>query len=103
MKNIILSNSDERISTYEFAFLSFLVMLIYIGALKKQKLTFGGANAALFVGNLMSIAGFEYLTIMASFFVSGENLLIIGSGGLPNIKNKAHNSSDCCQPPEPPC
>ena len=52
----------------EFLILEITVILIYIIAIKKNKLTIGGANSALFVGTLISINGFEYLMILMGFF-----------------------------------
>ena len=59
----------EKISI-EFIILEITVILIYIIAIIKDKLTIGGANSALFVGTIISICGFEYMMILIGFFAS---------------------------------
>ena len=54
----------------EFIILEIIVLIIFFVAIKKNKLTLGGAFSALFVGTVVSLPGFEYLIIMASFFFS---------------------------------
>ena len=54
----------------EFKILEIIVLIIFFVAIQKNKLTLGGAFSALFVGTIVSLPGFEYLTIMAAFFFS---------------------------------
>ena len=54
----------------EFIILETIVLIIYVVAIIKNKLTIGGANSALFIGTIVSMGGFEYLLILIGFFAS---------------------------------
>ena len=57
---------------YEFIFLELLIVFVFCFALKTKILTLGGAFAAVFVGTIISLSGFEYFFILASFFFSSS-------------------------------
>lgn len=54
----------------EFIILELITILIFIVSIKKSLLTLGGAYSALIVGTVISLCGFEYFVILASFFFS---------------------------------
>ena len=56
----------------EFIILELIIALIFVGALKTKVLTLGGAFAAVFVGTIISLCGFEYFVILAAFFISSS-------------------------------
>jgi len=56
----------------EFIILELIIGIIFFGAIKTKILTVGGAFAALFVGTLISLSGFEYFVILAAFFFSSS-------------------------------
>ena len=56
----------------EFIILELIIGMIFFGAIKTKILTVGGAFAALFVGTLISLSGFEYFVILAAFFFSSS-------------------------------
>ena len=47
-----------------------LVLFIFYFSIKKEKLTLGGGYSALFIGTVISFAGYEYMIILFSFFIS---------------------------------
>ena len=47
-----------------------LVLFIFYFSIKKEKLTLGGGYSALFIGTIISFAGYEYMIILFSFFIS---------------------------------
>jgi uncharacterized protein (TIGR00297 family) len=57
---------------YEFLFLELMIAFVFVFALKTKILTLGGAFAAVFVGTIISLSGFEYFVILASFFFSSS-------------------------------
>lgn len=58
--------------SFEFIILELIIALIFIISIKIKILTIGGAFAAVFVGTLISLVGFEYFVILASFFISSS-------------------------------
>ena len=57
---------------YEFIFLELLTAFVFCFALKTKILTLGGTFAGVFVGIIISLSGFEYFFILASFFFSSS-------------------------------
>ena len=56
----------------EFIILELIILMIFFLAIKTKILTVGGAFAAVFVGTLISLSGFEFFTILAAFFFSSS-------------------------------
>ena len=57
---------------FEFIILELIIVFIFFFAQKTNILTLGGASAAVFVGTIISLCGFEYFVILASFFFSSS-------------------------------
>ena len=56
----------------EMIILELIIIMIFFGSIKTKILTVGGGFAALLVGTLISLCGFEYFVILASFFFSSS-------------------------------
>lgn len=56
----------------ELIILELIIAMTFFGAIKKKVLTIGGALAAALVGTLISLSGYEYFVILASFFFSSS-------------------------------
>ena len=56
----------------EFIILELIIAMIFFGSIKTKILTIGGAFAAVFVGTLISLCGYEYFVILAAFFFSSS-------------------------------
>ena len=56
----------------EFIILELIIAMIFFGAIKAKILTIGGAFSAVLVGTLISLCGFEYFIILASFLLSSS-------------------------------
>jgi uncharacterized protein (TIGR00297 family) len=56
----------------EFIILELIIVMIFFGSIKTKILTVGGAFAAVLVGTLISLCGFEYFVILAAFFFSSS-------------------------------
>ena len=57
---------------FEFIFLELIIVFIFFFSIKTKILTVDGAFAAVFVGTIISLSGFEYFVILASFFFSSS-------------------------------
>ena len=57
---------------FEFIFLELIIVFIFFFSIKTKILTVDGAFAAIFVGTIISLSGFEYFVILASFFFSSS-------------------------------
>ena len=57
---------------FEFIILELIIVFIFFFAIKTKILTVDGAFAAVFVGTIISLCGFEYFVILASFFFSSS-------------------------------
>ena len=83
---------------YEFIILELMIGFVFIFALKTKILTLDGAFAAVFVGTIISLSGFEYFVILASFFFSSSKATNIHKQiktkllGKAYIKEKKRNS-----------
>jgi len=60
----------EMVVSIEFIILELITVLVFVLSIKKSILTTGGAFSALIVGTIISLCGFEYFVILASFFFS---------------------------------
>ena len=56
----------------ELIILELIIIIIFFGSIKTKTLTVGGAFAAFLVGTLISLCGYEYFIILASFFFSSS-------------------------------
>ena len=56
----------------EFIILELIIIMVFFGSIKTKILTIGGAFAAVLVGNLISLCGFEYFSILVAFFISSS-------------------------------
>ena len=83
---------------YEFITLELMIAFVFFFALKTKTLTLDGAFAAVFVGTIISLCGFEYFVILASFFFSSSKATNIHKQiktkllGKAYIKEKKRNS-----------
>ena len=83
---------------YEFLILELIIAFIFFFALKTKILTVGGGFAAIFVGTIISLSGFEYFFILAAFFLSSSKATNIHKQiktkllGKSYIKEKKRNS-----------
>ena len=83
---------------FEFIILELIIVFIYFFALKTKILTLGGAFAAVFVGTIISLSGFEYFVVLASFFFSSSKATNIHKQiktkllGKTYLKEKKRNS-----------
>ena len=57
---------------FEFILLELIIVFIFFFSIKTKILTVDGAFAAVFVGTIISLSGFEYFVILASFFFSSS-------------------------------
>ena len=57
---------------FEFIILELIIVFIFFFSIKTKILTVDGAFAAVFVGTIISLSGFEYFVILASFFFSSS-------------------------------
>lgn len=86
------------IMSIEFIILEIIIGFIFFGALKTKVLTLGGAFSAILVGTLISLSGFEYFVVLASFFVSSSKATNIHKQikikllGKTYIKDKRRNA-----------
>ena len=82
----------------EFIILEIIIAFIFFGSIKTKILTIGGGFAAILVGTLISLCGFEYFVILASFFLSSSKATNIHKQlktkllGKSYIKEKKRNS-----------
>ena len=83
---------------YEFIILELMIGFVFVFALKTKILTLDGAFAAVFIGTIISLCGFEYFVILASFFFSSSKATNIHKKiktkllGKAYIKEKKRNS-----------
>ena len=83
---------------YEFIILELIIAFIFFFALKTKILTVGGGFAAIFVGTIISLCGFEYFVILAAFFFSSSKATNIHKQikikllGKSYLKEKKRNS-----------
>ena len=83
---------------YEFIILEIIILIIFSVALKTKSLTLNGSLAAIFVGTIISLNGYEYFMILASFFISSSKATNIHKQiktkllGKSYLKEKTRNS-----------
>ena len=83
---------------FEFIILELIIVFIFFFALKTKILSLDGAFAAVFVGTIISLCGFEYFVVLASFFFSSSKATNIHKQiktkllGKTYLKEKKRNS-----------
>ena len=83
---------------FEFIILELIIVFIFFLALKTKILSLDGAFAAVFVGTIISLCGFEYFVVLASFFFSSSKATNIHKQiktkllGKTYLKEKKRNS-----------
>ena len=83
---------------FEFIILELIIVFIFFFAIKTKILTVDGAFAAVFVGTIISLCGFEYFVILAAFFFSSSKATNIHKQiktkllGKAYLKEKKRNS-----------
>lgn len=83
---------------FEFIILELIIVFIFFFAIKTKILSVDGAFAAVFVGTIISLCGFEYFVILASFFFSSSKATNIHKQiktkllGKAYLKEKKRNS-----------